>query len=87
MGGFPWPEIPLAKEFEYYVQWGMTPMQAIKSATSLAAELLQAADDLGAVAPGRYADLVAVARDPLADIRELAQVRFVMKGGTVYVSK
>lgn len=86
-GGFPWTEIPIAKEFEYYVQWGMTPMQAIKSATSLAAELLQATDDLGAVVPGRYADLVAVARDPLADIRELAQVRFVMKGGTVHVSQ
>jgi imidazolonepropionase-like amidohydrolase len=65
----------------------MTPMQAIKSATSVAAELLGEADDLGAVAPGRYADLVAVAGDPLADITQLERVTFVMKGGTVYVSR
>jgi imidazolonepropionase-like amidohydrolase len=67
IGGFPWPEIPLAKEFAYYVQWGMTPMQAIKSATSLAAELLQATDDLGAVAPVRRL----VAARPAGRHREL----------------
>jgi imidazolonepropionase-like amidohydrolase len=87
VGGFPWTEIPLAREFRYYVEYGMTPMQAIKSATSVAAELLGEADDLGAVAPGRYADLVAVAGDPLADITQLERVTFVMKGGTVYVSR
>src|SRR6266536_3579829 len=85
-GGFPWTEINQAKEFEYYVQYGMTPMQAIKSGTSVAAELRGAQDELGAVAPGFYADLVAVSGDPLRDITELQRVRFVMKGGTVYLS-
>lgn len=86
-GGFGWTELPLAKEFEYYVQYGMTPMQAIQSATTVAAELLGRSEDLGAVAPGRFADIVAVAGDPLADITELQRVRFVMKGGTVYISR
>jgi len=86
VGGFPWTEINQAKEFEYYVQYGMTPMQAIKSGTSVAAELLGEQDELGAVAAGFYADLVAVGGDPLRDITELQRVRFVMKGGTVYLS-
>src|SRR5881409_393298 len=85
VGGFPWTELNQAKEFEYYVQYGMSPLQAIKSGTSLAAELLSQ-PDLGAVAPGMYADLVAVSADPLKDITELQRVRFVMKGGVVYVS-
>jgi imidazolonepropionase-like amidohydrolase len=85
VGGFPWTELNEAQEFSYYVQYGMTPMQAIKSGTSLAAELLGQAD-LGAVAPGMAADLVAVAGDPLQDISELERVRFVMKGGVTYVS-
>src|SRR5438034_2836181 len=85
-GGFPWTEINQAKEFEYYVQYGMTPMQAIKSGTSVAAELLGEQDELGAIAAGFYADLVAVGGDPLRDITELQRVRFVMKGGTVYLS-
>src|ERR1043166_4977078 len=84
-GGFPWTELNQAKEFEYYVQYGMTPMQAIKAGTSLAAELL-GQRDLGVVVPGAYADLVAVAGDPLKDIAELARVRFVMKGGVTYLS-
>ena len=85
-GGFPWTEINQAKEFEYYVQYGMTPMQAIKSGTSVAAELLDQQNDIGTVAAGFYADLVAVGGDPLRDITELQRVRFVMKGGTVYLS-
>ena len=85
VGGFPWTELNQAKEFEYYVQYGMTPMQAIKSGTSLAAELL-GQRDLGVVAAGAYADLVAVAGDPLKDVTELSRVRFVMKGGATYVS-
>ena len=86
VGGFPWTEINQAKEFEYYVQYGMTPMQAIKSGTSVAAELLGQQNDIGTVAAGFYADLVAVGGDPLRDITELQRVRFVMKGGTVYLS-
>jgi imidazolonepropionase-like amidohydrolase len=85
VGGFPWTELNQAKEFEYYVQYGMTPMQAIKSGTSLAAELL-GQRDLGVVTAGAYADLVAVAGDPLKDVAELSRVRFVMKGGVTYVS-
>jgi len=87
VGGFPWTEIHQAKEFEYYVQYGMTPMQAIKSGTSLAAESLGQQDNLGTIAPGRFADIVAVAGDPLRDITELQRVKFVMKGGTVYLSQ
>jgi imidazolonepropionase-like amidohydrolase len=85
VGGFPWTELNQAQEFTYYVQYGMTPMQAIKSATSLAAELLGQAD-LGVVASGMAADLVAVSGDPLKDVSELARVRFVMKGGVIYLS-
>jgi imidazolonepropionase-like amidohydrolase len=87
VGGFPWTETNQAKEFEYYVQYGMTPMQAIQSGTSVAAALLGQEQNLGAVAPGLYADLVAVAGDPLRDITELQRVKFVMKGGTVYLSQ
>ena len=86
VGGFPWTELNEAREFAYYVQYGMTPMQAIKTATSLAAELL-GQPDLGAIAPGGYADLIAVAGDPLKDITELERVSFVMKGGVTYVSR
>jgi imidazolonepropionase-like amidohydrolase len=85
VGGFPWTEVNQAKEFEYYVQYGMTPMQAIQSGTSVAAALLGQEQNLGAVAPGLYADLVAVAGDPLRDITELQHVKFVMKGGMVYI--
>ena len=86
-GGFPWTEINQAREFEYYVQYGMTPMQAIKSGTALAAELLGQQDHLGSITPGHFADIVAVAGDPLRDITELQRVRFVMKSGTVYLSQ
>lgn len=72
-----------ALQFAYMVRYGMTPMQAIQSATSVAAELLRWEKDVGAVAPGRFADLVAVKGDPLADIRVLERVSFVMKGGVL----
>jgi imidazolonepropionase-like amidohydrolase len=81
-GGFAWTENE-AKELAYMVRYGMTPMQAIKSATSVAARLLDRGDSLGAVAPGRYADLVAVSGDPLQNIEEMQRVRFVMKAGVV----
>jgi imidazolonepropionase-like amidohydrolase len=87
VGGFPWTEINQAKEFEYYVQYGMTPMQAIQSGTSVAAALLGQEQNIGALAPGLYADIVAVARDPTRDITELQRVKFVMKGGTVYLTQ
>ena len=68
-GGFPWTEINQAKEFEYYVQYGMTPMQAIKSGDVARRRAARAAGHFGAVAPGQFADIVAVAGDPLGDIR------------------
>ena len=73
-----------AKEFEYYVQYGMTPLQAIRAGTATAAELLGWSDKLGTIEAGKWADLVAVSGDPLKDIKELENVKFVMKGGTVY---
>jgi len=85
VGGFVWSD-PIAQEFGRMVEFGMTPMQAIQAATSRAAELLGERSHLGVVAPGAYADLVAVARDPLADVGELKRVVFVMKGGVVFRS-
>ena len=82
-GGYAWTENQ-AKEFAYMVRYGMTPLQAIHSATSVAAALLGQEADLGSIEPGRYADIVAVKGDPLADITELERVSFVMKGGVVY---
>ena len=84
VGGFDWKQLSQAKEFEYYVQYGMTPMQAIRSATSVAADLLGWSDKLGTIQPGKWADIVAVPGDPLANIAELSKVNFVMKGGLVY---
>ncbi len=71
------------KQFAKMVEWGMTPMQAIQAATVNAADLLGKADQVGAIAPALYADLVAVQGDPLKDISELERVRWVMKGGKV----
>ncbi|PYT61118.1 MAG: hypothetical protein DMG46_05355 [Acidobacteria bacterium] len=83
-GGFDWKALNEAKEFEYYVQYGMTPMQAIRAGTSTAAELLGWGDKLGVIEPGKWADIVAISGDPLKDINELQNVKFVMKGGVVY---
>ncbi len=83
-GGFDWRELNEAKEFEYYVNYGMTPQQAIRSATTTAAELLGWSDKMGTIEAGKWADLVAVSGDPLKDITELQRVKFVMKSGTVF---
>jgi imidazolonepropionase-like amidohydrolase len=72
------------REFGYMVQGGMPPMEAILSATRSAADLLGASGQIGAVQAGRFADVIAVAGDPLKDISELTRVTFVMKGGIVY---
>ncbi len=85
-GGYSWDQ-PLARELALLVEYGMTPMQAIKAATATAARLLGQESQLGAVAPGRHADLIAVAGDPLADIGALGDVRWVMKGGAVHLSR
>ncbi len=83
MGGIPWSE-PIAQEFPRMVEFGMTPMQAIQSATSRAAELLEMKGRLGVIAPGAYADIVAVSGDPLANVKILGKVDFVMKDGKVF---
>ncbi|HYX21780.1 MAG TPA: amidohydrolase family protein [Thermoanaerobaculia bacterium] len=83
VGGFPWTE-PIAQEFPRLVEFGMTPMEAIQSATSRAAEMLGKKGELGVVAPGAYADVIAVSGDPLADVRALESVSFVMKDGRIY---
>ncbi|HXC17496.1 MAG TPA: amidohydrolase family protein [Holophagaceae bacterium] len=72
-----------AKQFAHMVRWGCTPMQAIQAATVSAADLLGWSDKVGRVAPGLYADLVAVNGDPLRDITQLERIGFVMKGGEV----
>jgi imidazolonepropionase-like amidohydrolase len=81
-GGYSWSENQ-AKEFSYMVSYGMKPMQAIQSATTVAASLLDASDDLGALEPGRYADIIAAPGNPLGEIGSLERVSFVMKGGRV----
>jgi len=83
-GGFDWKKVNQAKEFEYYVQYGMTPMQAIRAGTSVASELLGWSDTAGTVEAGKWADLVAVSGNPLKDITELQKVKFVMKGGVIF---
>jgi imidazolonepropionase-like amidohydrolase len=83
-GGFDWTKLHQAREFQYYVDYGMTPMQAIQSATSVAAALLGWGDRLGTIEAGKIADIVAVSGDPLADITELQRVKFVMKDGAVF---
>ena len=83
MGGIEWTE-PMAQEFPYLVRFGLTPMQAIRAATSSAAEMLDEQGEVGVVAAGAYADIIAVLGDPLNDVKELGKVRFVMKGGNVF---
>jgi len=75
-----------ARQFATMVKWGMTPMQAIQAATANAAEALGRTADVGAIAVGRYGDLIGVAGDPLADVTRLQSVAFVMKGGEIVKS-
>jgi imidazolonepropionase-like amidohydrolase len=83
IGGIPWTD-PIAQEFGYMVKFGMAPMDAIKAATSRAAELLDKKGELGVIAPGAYADVVAVPGDPLANVDALKSPSFVMKDGKVF---
>jgi imidazolonepropionase-like amidohydrolase len=73
-----------AMQLPYMVRYGMTPMQAIQSATISAAELMQWKDSVGSIAPGKYADIIAVPGDAMADLHSFMRVGFVMKGGVVY---
>jgi imidazolonepropionase-like amidohydrolase len=83
IGGYPWTETE-TKEFDLMVKWGMPPMQAIQSATIVGATLLEQQDRFGSIEAGKFADIVAVAGNPVTDITELERVQFVMKGGVVY---
>jgi len=83
MGGIPWTE-PMAQEFRRMVDLGMGRMAAIQSATSRAAEMLDMKGEIGVVAGGAYAEVIAVAGDPLQDVSELEHVRFVMHNGAVF---
>ena len=74
-----------ARELELLVDYGMTPVQALKAATSVAAKALHMEDKIGTVKPGMLADLIAVDGDPTADIKALRKVKLVMKGGNVYL--
>ena len=86
MGGIPWTE-PIAQEFPKMTELGMSPMEAIKSATSRAADMLEMTGKIGALTPGAYADVIAVPGDPVKDIKQLENVEFVMKGGQVFKSE
>jgi len=86
MGGIPWTE-PIAQEFPRMVELGMQPMDAIQSATSRAAAMLEMEGKIGVVAPGAFADIIAVSGDPLSDIKVLEDVQFVMKDGKVFKSE
>jgi len=79
----PFPHGTQAAEFSYLVKYGMTPAQAIQSATTVAAEMMGWQDRIGSIEKGKFADIIAVAGDPLKDITELERVSFVMKGGQV----
>ena len=83
IGGIPWSE-PMAQEFPRMVDLGMPPMDAIKSASSRPAEMLDMQGQIGVIAPGAWADIVAVGGDPLVDIKILQNVQFVMKDGKVF---
>jgi len=83
VGGFAWTENE-AKEFSLMVKYGMKPIDAIRSATTVAAALLDQQEQMGAIEPGKLADIVAVPGDPLQNIAEMENVRFVMKGGVIY---
>lgn len=73
-----------ARQFAFMVKYGMTPLQAIQSATVSAADLLGKSDLLGSIQPGKYADIIAVSGNPLEDVRLLENVKFVMKEGKIY---
>jgi imidazolonepropionase-like amidohydrolase len=83
MGGIPWTE-PIAQEFWRMVEFGMLPMDAVQSATSRAATMLDMEGKIGVIAPGAFADIIAVPGDPLRDIKLLQSVQFVMKDGQVF---
>jgi imidazolonepropionase-like amidohydrolase len=85
VGGFSWDQ-PIAQDFPYMVKFGMSPLEALRSATIRPAEMLGMTGQIGVIAPGAYADIIAVDGDPLKDVEALGKVNFVMKNGQVYKS-
>jgi imidazolonepropionase-like amidohydrolase len=83
-GAGPFPHGTQGDMFAYFVKWGMAPEKTLQMATSTAADIIGWSDRVGSVAKGKFADLVAVAGDPVADITEMSRVKFVMKGGEVF---
>jgi imidazolonepropionase-like amidohydrolase len=83
VGGFSWDQ-PIAQDFPYMVKFGMSPLEALRSATVRPAEMLDMTGQIGVIAPGSYADIIAVEGDPLNNIEALSNVQFVMKDGQVY---
>jgi len=82
-GAGPFPHGTQVDQFAYFVKWGMTPLEALRSATTIASDLIGWQDRVGTVEKGKFADLVAVSSDPVADITEMSRIKFVMKGGQV----
>jgi len=83
IGGYDW-NLPEAKDFTYFVDWGLSPAQAIQTATTTAAELLGMQGKIGEIKEGSFADIIALKKDPTKDISALQNVDFVMKDGKVY---
>lgn len=83
IGGYDW-KLPQAKDFEYFVQWGLDPVKAIQTATTTAADLLDKKGKIGEIIPGAFADIIAMKADPTKDIKALQDVKWVMKEGVVY---
>ena len=83
IGGYDW-NLPQAKDFSYFVEWGLTPVQAIQTATTTAAELLGQVGKIGEIKTGAFADIIAIKKDPTKNIDALQQVDWVMKDGKVF---
>lgn len=83
IGGYDW-NLPQAKDFTYFVEWGLTPVQAIQTATTTAAALLGMEGKIGEIKSGSFADIIAIKKDPLKNIEVLQNVDWVMKEGKVY---
>ena len=83
IGGYDW-SLPQAKDFTYFVEWGLTPIQAIQTATTTAAELLGMQGKIGEIKEGAFADIIAIKKDPTKDISVLQNVDWVMKDGKIY---
>lgn len=83
IGGYDW-NLPQAKDFTYFVKWGLTPIQAIQTATITPATLLGMEGKIGSITEGAYADIIALTIDPTKDINALQNVNWVMKDGIIY---